>query len=197
MSDASGSTGAETIEVWLVTDADDQRAMHEMIALYEGGVCTVFETVGWKPESPVERLLAVAGFTGGDGASALAVKALSCETPVVQIKGFTAKASLRSDVELTIRAALTGDLGGFSAVAAGQSGFHRVEMAFEQVWAAAGRPPVRARYPELVQGASAAASGPCSILASAASNERLSAVLRLGGEGHAPAEEESTEPMSR
>lgn len=191
------ATEVETIEVWLVTDADDHRAMHEMLALYADGTCTVFETVGWKPERPVERLLAVAGFTGGSGASPLSVKTLSCETPIVQLKGFSAPASFRVDVEMTIRAALTGDLGGFSPVAAGQSGYHRVEMAFEQVWAAAGRPPVRARHPHLVQGVSATAAGPCSIRDSAAENERLSAVLRLGGEGQTPDQEESTETLSR
>ena len=195
--DVNEATESETIEVWLVTDADDHRAMHEMIALYADGTCTVFETVGWKPERPVERVLAVAGFIAGSAASPLAVKILSCETPVVQIKGFTAPASSRVDVELTIRAALTGDRGGFSPVAAGQSGFHRVEMAFEQVWAAAGRPPVRSRHPHLVQGASATAAGPCSIRDSAAENERLSAVLRLGGEGQAPDQHESDELLSR
>ena len=194
MSDAANP---ETIEVWLVTDGDDHRAMHEMIALYADGTCTVFETVGWKPEGPVERVLAVAGFTGGHGASPLSVKTLSCETPVVQLKGFTAPASRRAEVELTIRAALTGDLGGFSPVAAGQSGFHRVEMAFEQVWAAAGRPPVRARHPDLVQGASAAASGPCSIHAPAADNERMRSVLRLGGAGHALEQDEPAETLGR
>jgi hypothetical protein len=185
----------ERIEVWLVADADDHRAMHDMIALYDGDSTMIFESVGWKPERPVDRVLAAAGFRPGEQASPIFVRECSCEVPIVRLRGFSAPASQRAEVEMMIRMAMAGNLGGFWPVVAGQTGFHRVQLAFEYVWAAAGRPPIRLRHPEHTGGQDGGDEGPSPIDSLASRNERIAATLRLAGEDSEEAPPEGDLPI--
>jgi hypothetical protein len=165
--------------VWLVRDADDYRALHDMIAVEIGGERTIFDVTGWQEERPIQAILALAGFTGsasGGGELTIPPK----ETPVVPLRGFVVKdPSKIGDVQMMVRLALTGRLGGFHPIVHGQSGFHRAVMAFEYVWNAAGCPPIRIRHPEGVDGETASEFAPMSISEAAEKNVTLAAVRSL------------------
>ena len=164
--------------VWLVRDADDYRAMHDMIAVEVGDERTIFDITGWQEERPIQRILSLAGFTGSGGGGDLTIAPK--ETPVVPLRGFVVKdPSKVGDVQMMVRLALTGRLGGFHPVVHGQAGFHRAVMAFEYVWNAAGCPPIRIKHPEAVDGEGAAESAPMGISAAAEKNVTLAAVRAL------------------
>ena len=166
-------------QVWLVRDADDYRALHEMISVEIDGERTIFEVTGWQAERPIQRILALAGFAGsqgGDGGLTIVPKG----TPVVHKRGFVVKdPSKLGDVQMMVRLALTGRLGGFHPVVHGQAGFHHAVMAFEYVWNAAGCPPMRIKHPEAVDGERAAVSAPMRITTAAEQNVTLAAVRAL------------------
>ena len=166
-------------QVWLVRDADDYRAMHDMIAVEVSGERTIFDVTGWREERPIQRILALAGFAGseeGGGDLTIAPK----DTPVVPLRGFVVKdPSKVGDVQMMVRLSLTGRLGGFHPVIHGQAGFHRAVMAFEYVWNAAGCPPILIKHPEVVDGEAASELAPRGIAAAAAKNLTLAAVRSL------------------
>jgi hypothetical protein len=166
-------------QVWLVRDADDYRAMHDMIAVDVGGERTIYDVTGWQEERPIQSILALAGFAGsagGGGELTIAPK----ETPIVPLRGFVVDAPSKvGEVQMMVRLALTGRLGGFHPVVHGQAGFHRAVMAFEYVWSAAGCPPMRISHPEAVDGESASESAPASISAAAEKNVTLATVRSL------------------
>jgi hypothetical protein len=166
-------------QVWLVRDADDYRAMHDMIAVEVGGERTVFDVTGWQEERPIQRILALAGFAGSaDGGGDLTI--VLKETPIVPLRGFVVKdPSKVGDVQMMVRLALTGRLGGFHPVVHGQAGFHRAVMAFEYVWNAAGCPPIRIKHPEAVDGDGADELAPRGIADAAEKNVTLAAVRAL------------------
>ncbi len=164
-------------QVWLVRDADDYRAMHDMIAVDVGGERTIFDVTGWQEERPIQRVLALAGFAGSESSGELTIA--PGETPVVPLRGFVVDPSKLGDVQMMVRLALTGRLGGFHPVVHGQAGFHRAVMAFEYVWAAAGCPPILIMHPEAVDGESASESAPASISAAAEKNVTLATVRSL------------------
>jgi hypothetical protein len=166
-------------ELSLVADASDLRAMHDMIALSDGESLRIFECDGWGPEKPVDRALALAGFLPGSAASPVRVRTCGCDRTIVVLKSFAFPLGLIGQVEMMVRMAMAGNLGGFMPLVAGQTGFHRAAVAFEHVWNAAGRPAVRTVHPELAQGIEASGERPSSLLASAVADPRVAAVLKL------------------
>jgi hypothetical protein len=167
--------------VWLVRDADDRRAMHDMILIERGDERTILEAGPVQPERPVTALLALAGFTGAPGPSPEAAT-VGDDIAFVRLRGFTLKDPARAaDAAMTARLALAGKLGGFHPVAHGQSGFHRAAFAFEHVWNAAGCPPIRVLHPELVDGPGASRESPGAIGNAAEQNTTLAAVRMLEG----------------
>ncbi|MBK8259322.1 MAG: hypothetical protein IPK82_42545 [Polyangiaceae bacterium] len=166
-------------ELSLVADATDLRAMHDMIALSDGGTLRIFECDGWTSEKPVDRALALAGFLPGSAASPVRVRVCTCDRPIVVLKSFAFPLGSIGRVEMMVRMAMAGNLGGFMPLVAGQTGFHRAAVAFEHVWNAAGRPPIRTVHPELVQGSEASGESPASLLASAVNDPRVAAVIQL------------------
>ncbi len=165
-------------EISLVTDASDKRAMHEMLALSDGTSLRIFECDGWEAEKPVDKALVLAGFLPGSGASTVRVKTCACDRPIVVLKSFAFPMSAIGEVEMMIKMAMAGNLGGFWPLVAGQTGFHRAAVAFEHVWNAAGRPAIRNVHPDFVVG-SEAGDRPVSLLASAVTDPRVAAVLDL------------------
>jgi hypothetical protein len=165
-------------EISLVADASDQRAMHDMLALSDGTSLRIFECVEWEAEKPVDKALVLAGFLPGPAASTVRVKICACDRPIVVLKSFAFPMSAIGEVEMMVKMAMAGNLGGFLPLVAGQTGFHRAAVAFEHVWNAAGRPAVRSVHPEIVSGVEAG-ERPVSLLASAVTNPRVAAVLEL------------------
>ncbi len=174
-------TDERPTEVWLARDADDYRAMHDLIVIEREGETTILEAGGWEEARPIALILALGGFTGsGDGAGK--VETAPKDTAYVKVRGFTlADPSKVAEVEMTARRALAGKLGGFHPVVHQQAGFHRAAFAFEYIWNAAGCPPVRVRHPDLVNGPPALATGAGKIAPAAELNPTLAAVRVLEG----------------
>jgi hypothetical protein len=167
--------------VWLVRDADDRRAMHDMILIERGDERTLLESGGWQPERPITALLGLAGFAGAASGSAAALT-VGDDVPFVRVRGFTLRDPARAaDAEMTARLALAGKLGGFHPIAHGQAGFHRAALAFEHVWNASGCPPIRVLHPEMVEGPGATREAPGAIGNAAEQNTTLAAVRVLEG----------------
>jgi hypothetical protein len=162
MTDAAESNGnnqgdttqakKEMAEIWLVADADHLLAMHDMIAVYKGDQATVYECAEWQERRPVEAVLGAAGFSG---ALASAVEVRAVHRPgagIVKHRGFAVEMDEIARLEMIIRMALGGSLGGWTGVVMSQVGFHRSVFAFEYVWAAAGMPTIMVRHPDFVSG---------------------------------------------
>ena len=174
----AGNEGGESgekdqIEVWQVADADDFRAMHDMIAICDGGECTVYECTDWKEQSAVASVLAAAGFQGTLPEVVSVQTSSGADDDLVKVRGFRITRGQRPEVELAIHQGLSGQIGGFAAVLMGQVGFHRSAYAFEYAWAAAGRPQVLVRQPALAGSGGGGADGPGGLFKSALSNVRL------------------------
>lgn len=182
------------IQVWLATEATDRRAMHEVIAVYTEGYTYVYESADWSETSPVDGVLAAAGFTASAGGS-LAAREVPCDVAIVQQRGFAAPASLWPKVEQALVRALTGQLGGFFPVLAAQAFFHRSAVAFEYAWSAAGRPPVQVRHPELVAGRQAEDGTPGPVDRAAEADLRVASARRRPEEEEPP--EEISDPWTR
>lgn len=167
--------------VWLVRDADDRRALHDMILIERGEERTLLEAGGWQPERPVTAILALAGFRGAPNTAAEAV-IVGDDVPFVRLRGFTLSDPAKAaEAEMTARLALAGKLGGFHPVVHGQAGFHRAALAFEYVWDASGCPPIRVLHPEMVDGPGASREAPGAIGDAAEQNVTLNAVRVLEG----------------
>jgi hypothetical protein len=165
----------ERAEVWLVADADHFRAMHDMIVIQRGDEVVLLECdeLEFRGEKPIAALLAAAGFSGGSHASPVRVQVTEgVKAGFVPYRGFSVPASRIDEVEMMIRMALAGNLGGFTGVLMGQVGFHRSAFAFEYAWAAAGMPPIKVRQPSLCPSGEGA-HGPASIHEHALANPRL------------------------
>lgn len=165
------------ISVWLATEAADHRAMHDVIAVYTKEYTYVFEPTGWEAQGPVQAVLAAAGFASGSG-TGLTVRELSCDVPIVPVRGFSAPASMLPKIQAALMKALTGQLGGFFPVLAGQAFFHRSAMAFEYAWAAAGRPPITVQPPAIVAGLRSEDGTPGPVDRSANSDVRVATARR-------------------
>jgi hypothetical protein len=189
------SPAAPTIEVWLATEATDHRAMHDVIAIYTPEYTYVLEPAGWSDDGPVTAVLAAGGFQGGPG-SGLSVREVACDVPIVPVRGFTAPASMLATLKEVVARALTGRLGGFFPVLAGQAFFHRSAMAFEYAWAAAGRPPVKVRPPDLVTGLRSEDGTPGPVDHAASVDPRVAAARRRPEPPEEP-EEEPLDPWTR
>jgi hypothetical protein len=167
--------------VLLVRDADDYRAMHPMIELRRGEERAVFEVSGWRPTRPIAGILALAGFTG-DAAPGGELTEAPEGTPVVPLRSFSVPDPGKlGDVQMMIRLALTGRLGGFHPVVLAQAGFHAAPWSFEYVWTAAGCPPIHVYHPEMVSGPAASAEAAGHIAPAAERNVTLAAVRALEG----------------
>lgn len=170
-------------EVWLVSDADDFRAMHDMIAIFRpDGETTIYECdeAGFEPKKPVLAVLGAAGFSGSF-ASPVRVRGHRAEGGgFVRHRGFSVAKDKLGEVEMMIKIALAGNLGGFTAVHMAQAGFHRSVFAFEYAWAAAGMPSVRVQHPPVCASAEGA-NAPGSIFERAVGDARVySTLLRTG-----------------
>lgn len=179
-----GSTNSspEPLEVWLVSDADDYRAMHDYILFEQGQERTLYECEGQPPGKPIAALLAATGFTSGASSAPVNVIVLPPEgIEYVKIRGFKVEAEKRGSLEFAVRVALQGNLGGFTSVLTGQVGFHRPVYAFEYLWAVAERPPVLVRHPEITCGQNGGIHGPGSIENSAATSRSIATSLVRAG----------------
>lgn len=138
--------------VKLLQSAEDLRRMHDVIALCRGAAQNLYEVEGWRPERPVARVLAAAGFVPAP-ALGLRPSPADPDTQYVEIMRFELPegASL-AGVEGRVRDALSGKTGGFSAVVAGQTGFHRLPAVFSLAWHAAGCPKILVSHPAWVEG---------------------------------------------
>jgi len=148
--DKTNETKDDTLHVWLVSDADDYRAMHDYILFEQGDEGTLYECEGEEPVKPVAALLAAAGFGPGTDAAPIRVQTMPADSVrFVRMRGFKVEADKRGSLEFAVRVVLRGGLGGFTSVLAGQVGFHRAVFAFEYLWAVADRPQVLVRHPAM------------------------------------------------
>jgi hypothetical protein len=171
----------EMAEIWLVADADHLLAMHDMIAVYKGKQTTIYECAEWQEKRPVEAVLGAAGFAGGAG-SAVEVRATyNPGAGIVKYRGFAVEMEEVARLEMIIRMALGGSLGGWTGVVMSQVGFHRSIFAFEYVWAAAGMPTIMVRHPDFV-GGSEGDRRPAPIFETALANPRHLYTLSRNGE---------------
>jgi hypothetical protein len=169
------------LTVSLRRDADDYRAMHVVVDLAEGEDRTTLESRGWQPRKPIDHVLSVAGFTSSGGAAGTFAQ-VEPHVPLVTLRSFSVTDPARKKVvRAMVNRALAGDLGGFHAVAHGQTGFHMAIWAFEYAWQAAGCPPVRVHHPQIVDGSSATDDAPAESALTAEQNVTLAAVRMLEG----------------
>ena len=178
-------------EVWLVSDAHSFRAMHDMIAVVRpDGSLTVYECddQGFDPEKPIAALLGAAGFSGSHH-SPVKVRTANAATGAgfVRHRGFRVPADQLAEVEMMIKIALAGNLGGFTGVHMGQIGFHRSVFALEYAWLAAGMPQTMIVHPNM-GGSSEGDGAPGSIFLQAVADPRILDTLLLAGELPEPEE---------
>ncbi len=177
-------------EVWLVSDADHFRAMHDMIALIDpDGKTTIYECDdrGFQAEKPVRAVLAAAGFSGTHASPVKVRGHKGAAGGFVKHRGFRVSPDKLGEVEMMVKIALAGNLGGFTGVLMGQVGFHRSAFAFEYAWAAAGKPPLHVAQPPLCPSAEGDGA-PGSIFERAAADPRVQSTLMLTGELPVPGE---------
>jgi hypothetical protein len=140
----------DKLHVWLVSDADDYRAMHDYILFEQGNDGTLYECEGQAPVKPVGALLAAAGFGPGTDEAPVRVQTMpAASIRFVKMRGFEVEADKRASLDFAVRVVLRGGLGGFTSVLAGQVGFHRAIFAFEYLWAVAGRPSILVKHPAM------------------------------------------------
>lgn len=177
-------------EVWLVSDADHFRAMHDMIAIFRpDGETTIYECddQAFKAEKPVAAALAAAGFGGSHASPVTVRRSKAAGGGFVRHRGFHVSPDKLGEVEMIVKIALAGNLGGFTGVLMGQVGFHRSAFAFEYAWAAAGMPPIRVAQPPLCPSAEGDGA-PGSIFERAVADPRVLSTLLLTGELPIPGE---------
>jgi hypothetical protein len=170
-----------TMTVTLHRDADDYRAMHFVIELMQDQERARFEPSGWKPERPIERILALGGFTGGGGGDA-SVARVELHVPLVPLRSFevTGDRAIKA-VRGMVTRALTGQLGGFHPVVHGQVGFHAAVWAFEYLWSKADSPPIRVHHPEVISGSPADHASPSETANASEQNATIAAIRTLQG----------------
>lgn len=134
---------APSPEVWLVRETDHLRAGQHLIALFREGQATFFEHRGVRPVKAVDAVLSLAGFKGGEGPT-LAVRTVSAaDVHVERLRGFPVDEGKVGVVEMEIRKALGGFLGGYLPLHMQQVGYGcsvTAQIAFDRAWDAAGRP---------------------------------------------------------
>jgi len=135
-------------EVWLVRETDHLRAGQQLIAIFAGGAATLFEHGGVQPARPVDAVLALAGFKGGEAAT-LAVRTVkAADVHVEKVRGFPVSEGALGGVEMEIRKVLGGLAGGYLPLHMQQVGFGcgvNAQIAFDRAWDAAGRPALLVR----------------------------------------------------
>jgi hypothetical protein len=172
----------EYAEIWLVSDADHFRTMHDMIAVVVDGTTRIYECEsGHEAEKPVRAVLGAAGFSGSNKSPVTVKTHNEAIGGFVKHRCFHVPKDKLADVEMMIKIALAGNLGGFTGVLSGQTNFHRSAFAFEYAWAAAGMPAVRIAHPTMAQAASGNdAPGP--ILDRALADPRVFSTLLMHNE---------------
>jgi hypothetical protein len=139
--------------VWHAADGSDFRTMHDFILISAPDGMTLFECVPSGPGRPVAELLAVCGFTGEAGPGVQVRASKVDNRGIILLRGFELEGEASADIEMEVRSALAGQLGGFFPVLAACSNYHSpAYLAFEYVWAAAGNPPISVRPPTLARG---------------------------------------------
>ncbi|MCA9622139.1 MAG: hypothetical protein KC731_24115 [Myxococcales bacterium] len=162
-------------------DADDRRALHELIAIKRGETTRYYELSGWKARGPVELVLAAAKLAGGGGGGLEVAVVEPPQTPI-KLRGFVVPPGEASDIGTMLQRAFTGGLGGFHSVVVGLTGFHAAPMVFEYLRSAAGSPSVITCHPELVEG-TASSGAPSSLTDAADADATLRAIRALEGGG--------------
>jgi hypothetical protein len=139
--------------VWLARDGSDVRMMHDFIVVRGPSGPRVFECTTGGAGRAVSGVLAAAGFAGGASAGVEVTMTDVEDRGLVLLRGFAVEDGDAADLEMEIRSALAGELGGFLPVLASVSTFHSpAHLAFEYVWASAGKPPITIRQPSLTGG---------------------------------------------
>ncbi|MEZ4294792.1 MAG: hypothetical protein R3B70_07425 [Polyangiaceae bacterium] len=182
------------LQVWLATEAADRRAMHDVIAIFTSAYTYVLEPAGWSSEGPVSAVLGAAGFAPA-GRTGLTVREVPCDVPIVLHRGFFAPESMFPRIHDIVVRAMTGRLGGFFPVLAGQAFFHRAVSAFEYAWSAAGRPRIEVRHPHLTSGLKAEDGTPGPVDVAAQIDPRVAAAH--APPPAAPPEEHVPDPWTR
>ena len=168
--------------VWLARDASDLRMMHDFILVRGPRGARVYEcTVGGAGRA-VTGVLSAAGFAAGESAGVEVMVTEVEDRGFVLLRGFAVEDGEAADLEMEIRSALAGELGGFIPVLASVSTFHSpAHLAFEYVWASAGKPPITIRQPSLT-GGPGRGTAPASTLIPAWGEPRYALSCRAGGE---------------
>jgi len=149
-----GGKAPNKAAIWHATDGSDLRSMHDFILVRGPRSTRVLECSVGGAARAAKTLLEVAGFLPGSRGSGVEVIDTDvADRGFVLVRGFEIDPAEALTLELEIRAALAGDLGGFVPVLAAVATYHRaVHFAFEHVWAAAGKPPIVVRQPGLTGG---------------------------------------------
>ncbi len=176
------ATSDVPVTVLLLRDAIDYRGMHVVIGVDDGHQRTVFEGAGWEPTRPIAGILGLGGFSGAAPGGGQVVEVPE-GTPLVPLRSFTVDPGKLGDVQMMIRLALTGRLGGLAPIVWEQAFWHASQVAFEYVWTAAGCPPIKVYHPELVGGPPASADAAAALHPSARQNTTLAAVDAREGHG--------------
>lgn len=193
--------------VWHAADGSDLRSMHDFILLSTNEGSTLFECVPRTPGRAVSTLLGACGFTGSP------VRGVDVTVTKVETRGFVllrgfelgptgaeragaqgaSAEEAAGEIEMEIRSALAGELGGFFPVLATISSFHSpAHLAFEYVWAAAGKPPISVRPPALARG-QGRGKAPLSPISAAWGEARYALSCTAGGEQE-PSPDTSSNP---
>ncbi len=146
--DKNAQEQAPSPEVWLVRETDHFRAGQHLVAIVRSGETTLFEHGGWKPMSPVDAVLVLAGFKGGETATLAAKTVPAAHVHVEKLRGFAVDEGKLATVEMEIRKVLGAMSGGFAPLHSQQVGFGcsvTPILAFERAWDVAGRPALLLR----------------------------------------------------
>lgn len=144
----SDSTTKKTAEVWLVRETDHFRAGQLLIAIYRGGEPELIESTGFKPAKPVDAVLALAGFKGGETSTLAAKNVRAGDVHFEREQGFAVDEGRVDAIEMEVRKVLGGLTGGFLPLHSQQVSFGCTViavLAFEHAWNVAGRPPLMLR----------------------------------------------------
>ena len=154
MTSSSSSNEADPgVWIWHASDGSDLRTMHDFIFMKTQDGCRIFECATGGASRAVESLLGVCGFRQGASSGAEVVVTEVEDRGVVLQRGFWVPSGEELELEMVIRASLSGNLGGFFPVLAAVATFHRSPaLAFEHVWAAAGKPRIVLRQPDVADG---------------------------------------------